>query len=1012
MTGRGQALQLVSGGGDMAARGGQHAPDALLGRTLGGYRLIRVRGSGGMGVVYEAEQISLHRTVALKVLRPDLPHVSSFVERFRREAMASAALRHPGIVQVYDVGEDQGLHFYSMEYVEGRSLAEFLQRNGRLDVPRSTAVIHQIAEALEYARPSGLVHRDIKPSNILLDATGRARLVDMGLAKVRLATGPSLETKSNTVLGTPTYMAPEQAMDPRRVDTRADIYSLGVTWFHALAGGPPFAGDTDLQVIMHHLHTPLPSLEELRPETPAGIVRLIGRMTQKRREDRFQTPGEVCAAIEAAERESQGGDRAVSRLARAGAPTRALQEARPAAAAGGRRLKARLIQAAVVCAVLGLVVYAAVGRPFAGPHPARQEGPQRGQLSTSPPPGPELDNGTALAPTTAGPPRAPAPTIERGPAGTAAPPSAPMTRSPAEPTSPTPEPEPVPGPPEPELNPLPAAPTPAALATAAWSERGIPLLRQHHYAEAEEFLDSLAAEPPLVANPEALKPYRAQVELLESLPDAIRTYAAGLKEGEPVSVGGLTGAFGGFEQDTFTLDFNGNPVRRKVTDLSAEAYVDLIRQAFGAQDARGPLAAALLHLYAPEPELDAAREELSEAETLGADVGAARAVFDTEERAAAQRQADRQAEALYAEAAAAARSNYLWGVRGALTELRARYPDSPVLTDDERRPSVAQLDQQCRDGLPYTRTVGRDEPAQFRTIQEAVDASNINQAVLILDAGVYSEAVQVPTSKLNLTIAASQPERVVLDGGGRTACIATDAQGLQLFGLVFQNAPVGVEFTLPGKLVSRCVFGGSLGVAYSVAYSAPLALERTVFASGLPQDRSEARGCVFSGPWRVEVDRTLTDCIILGDIHSPTGHSRTLTMENCLVLGDAVYYDNGGLLLRNCTLVGSVRGERPNILSLKNTIAGSLISGQSSSTEVRLENCDLWRQGGPLPSFVLASNSIAADPRFVAPQQGDYRLAPNSPCRKGASDGGDIGCRFDDDLNAAVDLAHRYGPSF
>ena len=269
--------------------------DRLIGRTLGGYRITDRLGGGGMGVVYEAEQLSLDRRVAVKVLRPEMTRDPQFVERFRREARATARLKHPCIVQIYDVGEQENVYFYSMELVEGVSLSQLLREQGKMDILQSMHMVEQVCGALEHARQAGIVHRDVKPSNILIESDGRVKLADLGLA--RAMAGTTTMTATGAILGTPHYISPEQCQSPGDVDTRTDIYSLGVTWFHALAGKPPFDGDTPLQVIAKQCHSPLPPLKDTRPDAPETLVHIIEKMTEKSPENRYQTPQQVTDAI-------------------------------------------------------------------------------------------------------------------------------------------------------------------------------------------------------------------------------------------------------------------------------------------------------------------------------------------------------------------------------------------------------------------------------------------------------------------------------------------------------------------------------------------------------------------------------------------------------------------------------------------------------------------------------------------------------------------------------------------
>jgi len=218
----------------------------MIGTTVSHYRITSKLGSGGMGVVYAAEDIRLGRQVALKFLPADLARDSSMLERFRREARAASALNHPGICTVYDIDEYEGQHFIAMELLEGETLAERIRR-GVFDILPLLECGIQIADALESAHAKGIVHRDLKPENILIDQRGRVKVADFGLARVeRDGEGLNL-TQVGITMGTPLYMSPEQ-VEGRPVDPRSDIYSFGVTCYHMLAGHPPFDGATALNV--------------------------------------------------------------------------------------------------------------------------------------------------------------------------------------------------------------------------------------------------------------------------------------------------------------------------------------------------------------------------------------------------------------------------------------------------------------------------------------------------------------------------------------------------------------------------------------------------------------------------------------------------------------------------------------------------------------------------------------------------------------------------------------------
>jgi hypothetical protein len=269
---------------------------------LPGFEILGLLGAGGMGQVFKARHLRLDRLVALKMIRPDLLHEPSAIARFHREAQAAARLAHPHIVTVYDAPEHEGRHWLVMEYVEGADLARLLKREGPLPVPQACTYIQQAALGLEHARGRGLVHRDMKPSNLLVTADcATVKILDLGLARVaEAANGQSAIseiTHSGVVLGTPAYLAPEQALDPRSADTRSDIYSLGCTIYHLLTGCVPFPGDSLTAVVLKHQSSPAPPLREKRRDIPAALEDVVLKMMAKSPEDRYQTPGEAAAAL-------------------------------------------------------------------------------------------------------------------------------------------------------------------------------------------------------------------------------------------------------------------------------------------------------------------------------------------------------------------------------------------------------------------------------------------------------------------------------------------------------------------------------------------------------------------------------------------------------------------------------------------------------------------------------------------------------------------------------------------
>ena len=267
----------------------------LSGRLLGGYRLVRRLGSGAMADVYLAEQESLSRLVAVKVLRPETTVRPAAVERFVQEARAAAGIVHGNIVQIHEVGCLDGIHFLAEEYVGGPSLKAWLDLRGPLDARQALTVLADVGSALSRAAQQGVVHRDIKPENLLLTRDGEVKVADFGLARVR--EHDLGLTQDGTTLGTPLYMSPEQA-EGREVDPRSDLYSLGATVYHLLAGRPPFRGTTGVAVAMAHVRDPLVPLGSLRPDLPEPLVMIVDTLLAKRPDQRYETAGDLLQAVE------------------------------------------------------------------------------------------------------------------------------------------------------------------------------------------------------------------------------------------------------------------------------------------------------------------------------------------------------------------------------------------------------------------------------------------------------------------------------------------------------------------------------------------------------------------------------------------------------------------------------------------------------------------------------------------------------------------------------------------
>jgi uncharacterized protein (TIGR03067 family) len=277
------------------------------------YRVRELLGVGGMGAVYRAEHLLMERPVALKVINRSLTDRPALVERFRREVKAAARLAHPNIVTAFDAEQAGDTHFLVMEYVEGTSLARVLAERGPLPVAEACAYARQAALGLQHAHEQGMVHRDIKPHNLMLTPGGRVKILDFGLARfaseaalpgallAEPPAGPTTPaaslTQTGTVVGTPDYIAPEQARDAHAADIRADLYSLGCTLYDLLTGRAPFPEGTAVEKVRAHLERAPRPLTELRGDVPAALARVVAKLLAKDPARRYQTPAEVAAAL-------------------------------------------------------------------------------------------------------------------------------------------------------------------------------------------------------------------------------------------------------------------------------------------------------------------------------------------------------------------------------------------------------------------------------------------------------------------------------------------------------------------------------------------------------------------------------------------------------------------------------------------------------------------------------------------------------------------------------------------
>jgi predicted Ser/Thr protein kinase len=267
------------------------------GTTVAGFRLESLIGEGAMGAVYRAEDTRRGGRAAVKILMPQLAHDERFRRRFFRESGLAASLDHPHIVPVIDAGEQDGVLYLAMRYIEGSDLRHLLRREGRLDPERALRLVEQVAAALDAAHDAGLVHRDVKPGNILITDEDRAYVCDFGLAR-HVSTASSLTTDRG-LIGTIDYIPPEQ-IEGGAIDGRADVYSLGCLLFECLAGARPFERESDLSVVFAHLNEAPPELSDLRPDLPSALDDVLASALAKAPKDRYSSCGELVSAARAA----------------------------------------------------------------------------------------------------------------------------------------------------------------------------------------------------------------------------------------------------------------------------------------------------------------------------------------------------------------------------------------------------------------------------------------------------------------------------------------------------------------------------------------------------------------------------------------------------------------------------------------------------------------------------------------------------------------------------------------
>lgn len=289
---------------------------------LGKYSISSPLGRGSMGEVSLGRNPDLDIPVAVKTLTPQLARENpQYIERFIKEARIAARINHPNIVSTVDAGSDDGTHYIVMEYIDGGTVRQFLENEGRIQVPRAINIVRSVAAALAAAAQHRVIHRDIKPENIMLTADGTAKLADLGFAKCTDVSDYMSVTGTDVSVGTPSYIAPEQAKDAKHVDARSDIYSLGATFYHLCTGEAPFRGNSAFAVMSKHISEPLPHPSIKNPDLPPAVCDIICKMMEKKPRHRYQTAEELLEALDrvAAELSRQANVKVAGRAQRASA---------------------------------------------------------------------------------------------------------------------------------------------------------------------------------------------------------------------------------------------------------------------------------------------------------------------------------------------------------------------------------------------------------------------------------------------------------------------------------------------------------------------------------------------------------------------------------------------------------------------------------------------------------------------------------------------------------------------
>ncbi|NOZ22195.1 MAG: serine/threonine protein kinase [Planctomycetes bacterium] len=590
--------------GAIRVPGRQDADDELVGRRLAHYEIISKIGSGGMGAVYRARNLSLNKIVALKILPPSLPEEDpSFVKRFIREAQSTAQLDHPNVVTVHYVGSEDDYHFIEMEYVDGRPLRDLLRDPDNITIAQATRITMDAAKALASAHDKGIIHRDVTPDNILITTDGKVKVADFGLASM----GDDEErVRKGKVFGTPYYMSPEHCRGLES-DARSDIYSLGATYYHLLTGEPPYYGERPETIVRMHVKAAVPSPQAIYEDIPDEVDKIVMKMMAKDPDDRYQSCDELIDDLE---------DEALAVASEESTRSMVSGESGDDDVEVVRHSPVANVFAGVAGALLAVLIAAAVFvylnpfptpvRPKSAPQTAPAKPPQAQAAESRPKP-------AAPAPEAKGPPataKAEGPDKPE-PKPKPAPPEKPEAEAPAQEAKP------------PEAAP-PAKPTTPPLDTKAYASavREIDkLVDNRKYDKALVRLKDLAEKMPPAGVHIAIK----QDNIARLKKQWARLLSADLKGKPPIPMGSIVKKYG-YAGTVIDIQDTGIAARSKVTThikwdrLSKAESLALIEKVLPPKDADTALGLAAFCMEGTEKLFGQAVQYLGAARGLGADV--------------------------------------------------------------------------------------------------------------------------------------------------------------------------------------------------------------------------------------------------------------------------------------------------------------------------------------------------------------------------------------------------------